>query len=66
MQVVRDPLAVMASRKVAEQRAAGQFKAFRTALEELADSYRIADVERSRHDCERYLLIRFEELLGDP
>ena len=64
--VVRDPLAVMASRKVMEERATGQFSAFRTALGELAESYRIADVERARYDRERYLLIRFEELLEEP
>ena len=46
--VVSDPLAVMASRKVMEERATGQFGAFRTALGQLADSYRIADVERAR------------------
>jgi Sulfotransferase family len=64
--VVRDPLAVMASRKVMEERATGQFGAFRTALGELADSYRIADVERAHANRERYLLIRFEELLEEP
>jgi hypothetical protein len=64
--VVRDPLAVMASRKVMEERATGQFEAFCTALGQLADSYRIADVERAHANRERYLLIRFEERLEAP
>ena len=63
---MRDPLAVMASRKVMEERATGQFGVFRTALGQLADSYRIADAERAHANRERYLLIRFEELLEEP
>jgi hypothetical protein len=57
---------VIASRKRLERHATGSFGAFRTTLADLAESYRIADGGRALHDPERYLLIRFEDLLADP
>jgi hypothetical protein len=64
--LVRDPVAVVASRKAMEERATGGFAAFRTALADLAESYRIADAARASADSRRYMLIRFEDLLEDP
>ena len=64
--VVRDPVAVLASRKVMEERATGRFAAIRTALADLAESYRTAEAEHAGGDPRRYLLIRFEDLLADP
>jgi sulfotransferase family protein len=63
--VVRDPVAVMASRKRMEERARGTFAAIRTALADLGESYRIAEAERVHGDPRKYMLIRFEELLED-
>jgi hypothetical protein len=64
--IVRDPVAVMASRKVMEERATGGFRVFGNALGDLAESYRIAEAEAGRNDTRRYLLIRFESLVEDP
>jgi hypothetical protein len=65
--IVRDPVAVMASRKTMEEYATGSFNALRRTLVDLARSYRIADGEhRVRDPRRRYLLIRFEDLLADP
>ena len=44
--VVRDPVAVMASRKLMEERATGGFRAFGNALGDLVESYRIAEAQR--------------------
>lgn len=64
--VVRNPLAVYASRKRIEQRARGHFSADRRALQELTQSLRIA-VEHSAHaDRSTYLMIRYEDLLASP
>jgi hypothetical protein len=49
-----------------EESATGEFRAFRQALTDLRESYRIADVQLARGNPDRYLLIRFEELLADP
>ncbi len=64
--VVRDPVAVIASRKRMEQHATGSFRAFRATLADLAESYRIAAAQRQLGNPERYLLIRFEDLLANP
>jgi hypothetical protein len=65
--IVRDPVAVVASRKTMEEYATGSFTALRRTLADLARSYRIADGERVLRDPQRrYLLIRFEDLLADP
>ncbi len=61
--VVRDPVAVMASRKLMEERATGGFRAFGNALGDLVESYRIAEAQDGN---DRHLLIRFESLVEDP
>jgi hypothetical protein len=62
--VVRDPLAVFASRKSMELYTYGRFDNVGAALRELARSYRVA-VSRggSTHDP-RYLLVRYEQLVN--
>jgi hypothetical protein len=64
--VVRDPVAVLASRKMMEERATGGFKAFGKAIGDLVESYRIAEAEGARHNVRRYLLIRYESLVENP
>jgi sulfotransferase family protein len=64
--VVRDPVAVIASRKRREERATGGFRNMTAALADLAESYRIAEAARTGLDDHRYLLIHFEQLVQDP
>jgi hypothetical protein len=59
-------VAVLASRKVMEERATGGFRAFGKAIGDLVESYRIAEAEGGRHDVRRYLLIRYESLVENP
>jgi Sulfotransferase family len=64
--VVRDPVAVVASRKRMEERATGGFGRMRDVLGDLAESYRIAAEQSARGDVRRYALVRFEDLLAHP
>ena len=64
--IVRNPLAVYASRQRAEERSLGIFLAARQALQEMAQSFQIA-VEQSAHGRQSaYVMIRYEDLLAAP
>ncbi len=64
--VIRDPLSVVASRKLLETRATGTFANRGDALRDLVRSYRIAVERSSRQEPERYLLLRYEDVTLDP
>ncbi|HEY3730551.1 MAG TPA: sulfotransferase [Steroidobacteraceae bacterium] len=65
LHVVREPLAVFASRKSMELYTYGHFDNVGAALRELARSYRVA-VNRSGSGYDsRYLLVRYEQLVNE-
>lgn len=64
--VVRDPLSVVASRKLLEQRATGGFTNLGAVLRDLTRSYRIARDRVRQGEQTRYLLLRYEEVTRDP
>jgi hypothetical protein len=61
--IVRDPLAVFASRKQMEMDALGSFTSEARALREMRRSFEIAEREQVRSD---YLLVRYEDLVTSP
>lgn len=66
VQVIRHPLGVLASR-AQEARNAGQVSwPLRRIVRDLERSYRIAAARPHRFADDRYLLVRYEDLLGSP
>jgi hypothetical protein len=63
--VVRDPVAVVTSRKAMEEHSTGAFRQMRQVLGDLAESYRIASEHSARGDIDRYTVVRFEDLITD-
>lgn len=64
--LVRDPIAVYASRKRLEEQSLGSFRTARRVLEDLARSLEIAAENSSRSGQREYLLVRYEELIEKP
>ena len=65
LHIVRDPLAVFASRKRLQERASGSFAAPRAVLRDLAASYRVA-LRWPRRAPARFHLLRYEDLSAAP
>ncbi|MGH8231205.1 MAG: sulfotransferase family protein [Steroidobacteraceae bacterium] len=65
LHLVRDPLAVFASRKSMELYTYGRFDHVGTALRELARSYRVALNRSGSARDPRYLLVRYEQLVNE-
>lgn len=63
--VVREPMAVVASRKVLERAATGSFRTLHAVLRDLADGYRAA-AAHAGDASGRYCLVRYEDLTGNP
>jgi hypothetical protein len=66
VQVVRDPLSVVASRKLLEERAHRAFTNLGAVLRDLARSYRIAARHAQGRNGLRHLLLRYEDVTADP
>jgi hypothetical protein len=66
IQVVRHPSAVYASRRTMEQRSSGSFRNANQVLRDLDVSYRTAAERSRRRPPERFLLIRYEDLIENP
>jgi hypothetical protein len=64
--VIRDPNAVFESRKSMELQTFGIFGNGRTVLKDLARTYRVALARRDSGMGDRYLLIRYEDLIERP
>jgi hypothetical protein len=65
LHVVRDPMAVFASRKSMELYTFGRFDHVGTVVRELARSYRVAATRIEAAPDPRYLLVRYEQLVND-
>jgi len=64
--VVRDPISIYASRKQLEEKNLGTFRNARRVLEDLARSFEIAAKHPAQSEEDRYLLVRYEDLLAEP
>ncbi|MFI4868094.1 MAG: sulfotransferase family protein [Steroidobacterales bacterium] len=63
--VIRDPMAVFNSRKIMELHTSAAFRNVRAVLRDLARTYRVAIACSDANLSDRYLLIRYEQLVND-
>jgi hypothetical protein len=64
--VIRDPAAVLASRKRMEENATGRFSNIRGVLRDLELSCRVDAEEAGARRSDGYLVLRYEEVVADP